>query len=68
LTSEFKKGDVVRLKSGGPRMTVQDLGSFTGIEDGVVCVWFENNKQQSAVFDRAGLEHAGETKPLFEVF
>jgi uncharacterized protein YodC (DUF2158 family) len=60
--SEIKKGDVVQLKSGGPRMTVQDFGDYSssvaGIQDGVVCVWFEKNKQQTEVFDRAVLEHA----------
>lgn len=33
--SEFKIGDVVRLKSGGPAMTVG------GLVDGLVrCIWF----------------------------
>lgn len=39
---EFKAGDIVMLKSGGPRMTVEKVGK-TAIyeEDGVWCVWFE---------------------------
>lgn len=38
----FNPGDLVRLKSGGPLMTVEQVGklSQTG-EDGVWCVWFE---------------------------
>ncbi|ARP68127.1 MULTISPECIES: YodC family protein [Mesorhizobium] len=46
--SEFAAGDVVQLKSGGPQMTVEQVGktSMTD-EDGVWCVWFEKigNKQ-----------------------
>ena len=53
--AEFKKGDVVRLKSGGPRMTVVDLGSFrpTGPEDGVKCQWFDAGRRTEEVFDSA---------------
>jgi uncharacterized protein YodC (DUF2158 family) len=60
---ELKKGDEVRLKSGGPVMTVRTLGNYTmsaGISDGVLCVWFEGNKVQEKVFDRATLvKHKG---------
>ena len=62
---EFKKGDVVRLKSGGPKMTVSDVGDYTtsgGPEDGVHCVWFDLvkgvQKNSSDVFDAAVLEIA----------
>ena len=45
---EFKLGDLVRLKSGGPLMTVEQVGerAMTGGE-AVWCVWFETvgNKQ-----------------------
>ena len=45
---EFKPGDLVRLKSGGPLMTVEQVGerAMTGGE-AVWCVWFEvvGNKQ-----------------------
>ena len=39
---EFKLGDLVRLKSGGPLMTVEKVGQrpMTN-EDGVWCTWFE---------------------------
>ncbi len=54
--SAFKKGDVVQLKSGGPKMTVVNLGDYSGMgmgpENGVACTWFdEKHKQISAVFD-----------------
>lgn len=37
---KFKAGDVVKLKSGGPHMTVD---SYTA-SGKVVCVWFEDGK------------------------
>lgn len=47
--AEYKKGDVVMLKSGGPKMTV------TGVEPNgdLSCVWFVGNKQSMQVFDPA---------------
>ncbi|MHC8321146.1 YodC family protein [Pseudomonas sp. GB2N2] len=56
--SDFKKGDVVQLKSGGPKMTIQDLGDYgpTGPEEGAHCVWFEKEKRQESVFDVATLK------------
>lgn len=60
---EFKAGDIVRLKSGGPKMTVEKVGEtyMTG-EQGVWCVWFEKigNKQnvkQQETFSPVLLEH-----------
>ena len=43
----FKPGDVVRLKSGGPLMTVHAVNP-----DGetVQCVWFVDKKQQFGEF------------------
>jgi len=60
---DIKKGDEVKLKSGGPVMTVQNIGDYsfgTGIEDGVLCVWFEGTDVKEKVFDRATLiKHEG---------
>lgn len=55
--SDFKKGDTVRLKSGGPLMTIQKLDKF-GAEsiDGAVCVWFEGSKANHDTFDVAVLK------------
>jgi uncharacterized protein YodC (DUF2158 family) len=66
--TDFKKGDIVKLKSGGPRMTVSTVGDYAGgmgigPEDEVACVWFDLvkgvQKPQERVFDAAVLEHAG---------
>ena len=45
---EFQPGDTVRLKSGGPVMTVEQVGTLAMIGgDAVWCTWFERigNKQ-----------------------
>lgn len=39
--SNFKIGDVVRLKSGGPNMTVDEIMD----DNFVICIWF-NPKQE----------------------
>lgn len=39
---EFAAGDVVRLRSGGPLMTVEKVGKLAFTEDEAVwCAWFE---------------------------
>lgn len=57
---EFKVGDVVQLKSGGPKMTIEDIGnySFAGTEIKAKCVWFEGTKQKEGVFAPATLMKA----------
>jgi uncharacterized protein YodC (DUF2158 family) len=57
--SNFKKGDEVQLKSGGPVMTIEELGDFQdthGIADGARCIWFDHNDIKQRVFDVATLE------------
>lgn len=43
---DFKVGDVVQLKSGGPRMTIEAVS-----ENLVDCVWFEKNKIDRNAFN-----------------
>lgn len=56
--AEFKKGDVVCLKSGGPKMTVVDIGNYgpLGPRDGVKCKWFDKASLREEVFDSEGLK------------
>ena len=67
MAAAFKKGDVGRVKSGGPRMNDSHTGIYaegmgTGPAEGVVCVWFEvvkgSQPPQEKVFDAAVLELA----------
>lgn len=47
----FKSGDIVRLNSGGPRMTVKEYKFGT-----VVCQWFTGGKLQEGVFAEASIK------------
>lgn len=47
------------IKSGGPIMTIQDLGDYSlscGIENGAMCIWFIDQKPMEKVFDLDTLE------------
>jgi len=46
-SEQFKSGAVVRLKSGGPNMTVVGVESSTGR---LVCKWFDGNKVSTGAF------------------
>jgi len=41
----FQVGDVVQLKSGGVRMTVEEIDG-----NDVTCVWFEGKKAERNIF------------------
>ena len=64
--ADFAKGDVVQLKSGGPQMTVSDVGNYgggfgTGPEDGVKCVWFDNVKGVQKNQEHVFIKNEGES-------
>jgi len=52
---QIQKGDVVVLKSGGPKMTVQSIGEprpgMTGGNKWMHCIWFEGNVINEYNFD-----------------
>ena len=50
--SEFKPGDIVRLKSGGPQMTVESIDKKDG---GLLCLWFDEGQLEDAVFESVAL-------------
>lgn len=49
MAKPFSIGDVVRLKSGGPSMTVAEIGDIEG-QPTVSCTWFENDKKEQGTF------------------
>lgn len=58
---DFKTGNTVRLKSGGPLMTVssvcqEDYAPFS--KGDVSCKWFEGEKIKGDRFKPAMLEHS----------
>jgi uncharacterized protein YodC (DUF2158 family) len=69
---EFKPGDLVRVKSGGPLMTVEQVGITAMLQEPAVwCVWFEKvgNKQvpQKETFSPNVLEKAEKPRASFSV-
>lgn len=56
--TSHKIGDVVLLKSGGPLMTVHNIGNYTsqGLNPGILCVWFDQAKKVEDVFHPDAIE------------
>lgn len=57
MADEFKLGDVVQLKSGGPQMTVSHLYTTTKQERRAQCEWFVDGKKQYDNFPVSSLQH-----------
>jgi uncharacterized protein YodC (DUF2158 family) len=47
--AEFNEGDVVQLKSGGPKMTIYKVEEWDG-KMRAHCDWFEGTQKQSGSF------------------
>ena len=52
----FKVGDVVQLKSGGPLMTISQIGADVNGRPRVWCDWFDGNKMANALFPPESLQ------------
>ncbi|MCK9373995.1 MAG: DUF2158 domain-containing protein [Sulfuricurvum sp.] len=52
----FKKGDVVELKSGSPKMTIKEIEE----SNECFCVWFVNSKPEYGTFEDALLKKVEE--------
>ncbi len=66
MPDNLKSGDTVRLKSGGPLMTVTTVGDNMGTPT-AWCVWFEGSKRVTGYFPVAGLnaeDPPGEVSPF----
>ncbi len=46
----FKIGDVVMLKSGGPKMTISNEGDLGSAGRGALCQWFVEGDIKERVF------------------
>lgn len=55
MAEELTVGDVVRLKSGGPAMTITNIGDRYGVPT-AWCTWFDQKGSQSGDFPPAALE------------
>jgi uncharacterized protein YodC (DUF2158 family) len=60
--SEFKPGDVVRLKSGGPAMTVDEIEK-KGTAVSVFCFWFDGAQLEDGEFAPASLALVAPEQP-----
>jgi uncharacterized protein YodC (DUF2158 family) len=59
--TQFKPGDVVQLKSGGPKMTVSAAESSATGKVQYICEWFDADlKRLSAIFTPPVLKLAAE--------
>jgi uncharacterized protein YodC (DUF2158 family) len=52
---DFTPGDLVQLKSGGPKMTYAGDDTIGR----AICVWFDGPKHERQCFNHATLEKAG---------
>lgn len=57
MANELKAGDVVQLKSGGPKMTVTGVGDRYGTLT-ASCTWFVDTKLEHGNFPVNSLQHA----------
>jgi uncharacterized protein YodC (DUF2158 family) len=61
MTTKFKSGDLVVLKSGGPTMTIDTVNTSIFNDDevtGLLCVWFVGETLQRVRFDHRAIEPA----------
>lgn len=62
--NEFKEGDVVYLKSGGPAMTITEISDG----DSVWCTWFcKNNELKGQSFIKSSLTTSNPSMPRITV-
>ena len=66
MSDKFKVGDIVVLKSGGPKMTVVDRdrepNPLTGLRL-VHTTWFSGRKSENGAYPEDAIEMASNEKP-----
>jgi uncharacterized protein YodC (DUF2158 family) len=63
MDRDFEIGDVVRLRSGGPKMTVTEVGETLSGQMSVWCTWFVGTRQETGTFPVGGVELFRESWP-----
>lgn len=56
IEHEFRVGDVVRLRSGGPLMTVEKIDITADGTQSILVAWFVDKQRQSGRFHPSMLE------------
>ncbi len=57
MSNKYNVGDIVKLRSGGPDMTVQDVPiAGNQYKDHYRCQWFAGKKLESGNFQEESLE------------
>ena len=64
MTVNWKEGDVVRLKSGGPKMVVDRVKYFSDDSASVYCVWFVDSNKEECDFPPDALERLKDVEDL----
>lgn len=52
---DFKVGDIVKLKSGGPKMTVSNTDKGIDDKNVIECIWFQKENKFSDEFPNDAL-------------
>ncbi len=58
---DLQIGDVVKLKSDGPKMTISNIGDYSasgGGKEGARCDWFDGKEKKNGVFNISTLKKA----------
>jgi uncharacterized protein YodC (DUF2158 family) len=58
ITPELEPGDVVRFRSGGPEMTIEniDVCGMVATRPQALCKWFEGKQLKEHLFEFTSLE------------
>jgi uncharacterized protein YodC (DUF2158 family) len=57
MAAEIRAGDIVQLKSGGPKMFVSEIKLRNGVMT-AWCDWFEGTTKKAGSFPISSLMHA----------
>jgi uncharacterized protein YodC (DUF2158 family) len=60
MAKQWKEGDIVQLRSGGPKMIVDRLVHYSDDSTSVYCVWFDGGSKRECDFPPDGLEKCTE--------